>query len=118
MQQGLENAIFKGEETMTERAARKELMRRSTEISPTVHIGKEGLTESVLNEIVEQLKRARLIKVKVLSNSDEEIDGLSTQLTERSNKIVVVDVRGSVMVLTDNRTWKSLCDKKTASDRA
>ena len=55
---------------MTEKDARKELMRRANDLSPTVHIGKDGLDEGLYAEIVAQLKKNRLIKIKVLSNSD------------------------------------------------
>ena len=37
---------------MTEKDARKELMRRANDISPTVHVGKDGLDQGVFDEIV------------------------------------------------------------------
>jgi len=96
---------------MTEREAKKELMRRANELSPTVHVGKDGLDEGVLEEIRMQLKNARLIKIKVLSNSDGDAKELAEKIAESTNS-VAVDVRGSVIVLTDNRTWTSLSQKK------
>jgi Predicted RNA-binding protein containing KH domain, possibly ribosomal protein len=96
---------------MTEREAKKELMRRANELSPTVHVGKDGLDEGVLDEIKMQLKNARLIKIKVLSNSDGDAKELAEKIAESTNS-VSVDVRGSVIVLTDNRTWTSLSQKK------
>jgi Predicted RNA-binding protein containing KH domain, possibly ribosomal protein len=96
---------------MTEREAKKELMRRANELSPTVHVGKDGLDDGVLDEIKMQLKNARLIKIKVLSNSDGDAKELATKIAESTNS-VAVDVRGSVIVLTDNRTWTSLSQKK------
>ena len=57
---------------MTEREAKKELMRRALEISPTVHVGKDGLKDSLYEEIKAQLKKNRLIKIKVLANADSE----------------------------------------------
>ncbi len=38
---------------MTEREAKKELMRRALELKPTVHVGKDGLKDSVYDEISE-----------------------------------------------------------------
>jgi Predicted RNA-binding protein containing KH domain, possibly ribosomal protein len=96
---------------MTEREAKKELMRRAKELSPTVHVGKDGLDDGVLDEIRMQLKNARLIKIKVLSNSDGDAKELAVKIAESTNS-VAVDVRGSVIVLTDNRTWTSLSQKK------
>ena len=94
---------------MTEKEAKKELMRRALEIGPTVHVGKDGLKDSLYEEIVAQLKKNRLIKVKVLT--DDGTADVAEAIAEATNSIVV-DVRGSVVILTDKRTWTSLCQKK------
>jgi len=96
---------------MTEKEAKKELMRRATDLSPTVHVGKEGIDEGVLKEITAQLKKARLIKVKVLNTTDKEPSDVAEELASSTNS-VIVDVRGGVIVLTDKRTWSSLSQKK------
>lgn len=96
---------------MTERDARKELMRRAKDIDATVRVGKDGIGEGLYEEIKGQLKNRRLIKVKILKNSDCESDETAQQIASATDA-VVVDVRGGVMVLTDKRTWTSLCQKK------
>jgi RNA-binding protein len=96
---------------MTEKEAKKELMRRANDLSPTVHVGKEGIDEGVLNEITAQLKKARLIKVKILNTVDIEPKDVAEELASSTNS-VIVDVRGGVVVLTDKRTWTSLSQKK------
>ena len=94
---------------MTEKEARKELMRRALEIGPTVHVGKDGLKDSLYEEIKAQLKKNRLIKVKVLT--DEGTSDIAEAIAEATSA-VAVDVRGSVVLLTDKRTWTSLSQKK------
>lgn len=96
---------------MTEKEAKKELMRRAVEISPTVHVGKDGLKESIFDEIKEQVKKSRLIKIKILSNADSETNDIANTIAETTNS-VIVDVRGSIVTLTDKRTWTSLSQKK------
>ncbi|MBQ7621810.1 MAG: YhbY family RNA-binding protein [Candidatus Methanomethylophilaceae archaeon] len=96
---------------MTEKDARKELMRRANEINPTVHVGKDGLDQGLFEEITAQLKKNRLIKVKVLSNSDEGAKDAAAAIEENTGA-VIVDVRGGVIVVTDKRTWTSLSQKK------
>ncbi|MGI5964484.1 MAG: YhbY family RNA-binding protein [Candidatus Methanomethylophilaceae archaeon] len=96
---------------MTEKEARKELMRRANNLSPTVHVGKDGTDEGVYGEITAQLKKNRLIKVKILPGAGRSADEISEELSEKTDS-VVVDVRGGVVVLTDRRTWNSLCQKK------
>lgn len=94
---------------MTEKEAKKELMRRALEIGPTVHVGKDGLKDSLYEEIIAQLKKNRLIKVKILT--DDSASEIAETIAEATNS-VIVDVRGSVMILTDKRTWTSLSQKK------
>lgn len=93
---------------MTEKEAKKELMRRALDINPTVHVGKDGLKDSLFEEVTAQLKKNRLIKVKVLSDSATEVAGSISEATGA----IVVDTRGSVIILTDKRTWTSLSQKK------
>ena len=96
---------------MTEKDARKELMRRANELNPTVHIGKDGLDQGLYDEITNQLKKNRLIKVKVLSNADDGAKEAAAAIEEAAGA-VAVDVRVGVIVLTDKRTWTSLSQKK------
>ncbi|MBP5203346.1 MAG: YhbY family RNA-binding protein [Candidatus Methanomethylophilaceae archaeon] len=96
---------------MTEKDARKELMRRAVDLNPTVHVGKDGLDQGVFEEISTQLKKNRVIKVKVLSNSEDGAKTVAEAISEATGS-VVVDVRGGVLVLTDKRTWTSLSQKK------
>ena len=96
---------------MTEQDARKELMRRAVDLNPTVHVGKDGLDQGVFEEISTQLKKNRVIKVKVLSNSEDGAKTVAEAIAEATGS-VVVDVRGGVLVLTDKRTWTSLSQKK------
>ncbi len=96
---------------MTEKDARKELMRRANEINPTVHVGKDGLDQGLFDEITVQLKKNRLIKVKVLSNSEDGAKDAAAAIEENTGAIIV-DVRGGVIVVTDKRTWTSLSQKK------
>lgn len=96
---------------MSEKDAKKELMRRANDLSPTVRVGKDGLDQGLFDEIAAQLKKNRLIKAKVLSNSDGDAKDAAAAI-EDATGCVVVDVRGGVIVLTDKRTWTSLCQKK------
>ena len=96
---------------MTEKEAKKELMRRALDIKPTAHVGKDGLKDSVYDEIADQLKKNRLIKIKVLDNADSDTREVADAIAARVGG-VVVDVRGGVVVMTDKRTWTSLSQKK------
>jgi RNA-binding protein len=96
---------------MTEKEAKKEIMRRAVELKPTVHIGKEGIDQGVKDEIIAQLKSRRIIKVRILDNAEKEADETAQTIADSTDS-VVVDVRGNVIIFTDKRTWSSLCQKK------
>ena len=71
------------------------------DLKPTVWIGKQGCTETMIDEIVEQLKKRKMIKVKWLQNSeiDPEIIAAKAQAT-------LVDVRGRTMILEEKKIRK------------
>ncbi|NLI74330.1 MAG: YhbY family RNA-binding protein [Euryarchaeota archaeon] len=84
------------------KARKKELLGKGSKLEPTVHIGKEGVSEGVVEELRAQVKRTRLVKVRVLPNADLPIKEVATELAERSGS-VVVDVRGFTVLLCDAR---------------
>ncbi len=69
-------------------------------IEPATHIGKNGVTDSLVEEINRQLKDNKLIKVKVLksamdSMSREEIARLLAEKTGAE----LIEVKGNTVVL-------------------
>lgn len=96
---------------MTERQAVKEIMHRAADIKPTVHIGKDGLTEGIAAELKEQIKRSKIVKVRVLDNSGGDVAETARSLAEASGS-VLVDVRGSVAVFCARREYNNLSQKK------
>lgn len=110
--QCLAYAVRKGAEKMTASQAKKEIMRRALSIEPTVHVGKDGIDQNLLDEVVLQLKKRRIIKIRVLNNAESETKDVATQIADATGS-VAVDVRGGVIILTDKRTWDSQCQKKS-----
>ncbi len=64
------------------------------DLKPTVWIGKQGCTETIIDEIITQLKKRRMIKVKWLQNADVDPAAVAVQARAR-----LVEVRGRTMVL-------------------
>lgn len=71
-------------------------------LKPTVHIGKEGLTENIITEIQDQIKKSRIIKIRILrsakgsSSMDKKM--FAEQIAEKSDT-KILDVRGNVVVV-------------------
>jgi len=73
--------------------------RQMQDLRPTVWIGKQGCTETMIREIVSQLKRRRIIKVKWLQNTDVDPEDIAARA-----RAVLVEVRGRTMVLAGMNT--------------
>ena len=72
--------------------------RSMQDLKPTVWIGKQGCTGTMIDEIVEQLKKRPVIKVKWLQNT--QIDPKSVALQAGAT---LVEVRGRTMVLQEKK---------------
>ena len=64
-------------------------------------IGKKGLTENQIREIEKQLKKKRLIKVKILKSAliSQKREEIAETLAEKTRS-KVVDVRGLIVTLS------------------
>jgi RNA-binding protein len=67
-------------------------------LKPTVWIGKQGCTATMIDEIVEQLKKRKTIKVKWLQNIEVDPEEVASQARAR-----LVEVRGRTMVLEEKK---------------
>lgn len=76
-------------------------MRRDYRIEATVRVGKNGVTSSVINEIKNQLKKRKIIKIKFLKSTKDigTIDEFVKVLEEKTGASVV-DVRGGTVILS------------------
>ena len=75
-----------------------ELRGKAQALPATVHIGKEGLSDTVIEEISRQFKKTKLVKVKLLPSLDMDRKEAGSQLARASNS-VLVEVRGRTIVL-------------------
>ncbi len=73
---------------------------RARALEAVIRIGKNGLTESAIDELIFQLKKDRLIKVKLLKPFLEGKDrkSLGKEMVEKTGAVLVQQV-GFVVVL-------------------
>jgi RNA-binding protein len=67
---------------------------------PTVWIGKEGLTKQSLDEIEKQLKKNKMIKIKILKGAlqQETKKTIATKAADQTGALLV-DLRGHIFIL-------------------
>jgi len=83
----------------------RELIRLGAELKPTMHVGKEGITEGLIGEIRKQIEDRELIKVRLLPSLDTDRGATAQELAERSGT-KLVEVRGNTVLLCDKRLFQ------------
>ena len=81
--------------TSSQRAALRSL---AMKMQPTTHIGKNGIGETLIKQIDEQLESRELIKVAVLQNAEFSAKEIAEELAQSANA-EVVQVLGSKITL-------------------
>ena len=79
---------------------KKIMTEKSKHLTPILRIGKSGVTDSVIAEIKEQLKKRKLIKLKLLKSVIEGKDKkeLAQEIADKTNSELIHQV-GFVIVL-------------------
>ncbi len=77
----------------------KEIKRIGADLKPTIHVGKDGITDSLIEEVKLQVKTRKVVKIRLLPASGGERDETAKEISERSGT-VLVDARGSIVLLT------------------
>jgi RNA-binding protein len=82
----------------------RELKGEGMDLKPTVHVGKGGLTDSLVEEVKNQVKKNKLVKVRVLASSSQEKKELAEELATRTG-VMLIEVRGSTILLCDEKVY-------------
>ncbi len=75
-----------------------ELRAKGQSLTASVYVGKEGITEKVLDEIARQLDKHKLVKVKLLPSVEQDRKEAAQELATRSAS-VLVETRGRTVLL-------------------
>jgi putative YhbY family RNA-binding protein len=79
---------------------------------PTVWIGKEGLTIQSLNEIEKQLKKKKMVKIRILKSAlQKESKNIIAARSAEQTQALLVDLRGNIFILY-RRKEKQSTNKK------
>jgi RNA-binding protein len=82
------------------------LRSEANQLQPLFQIGKNGLTQAVIEQIEEALEAKELIKVNILQNCAEDKNEIAQTLSEQEG-MHVVQVIGNIIVL-----YKESIEKK------
>ncbi len=76
----------------------KNIKGRAQTLEPSIHIGKEGITENIVAEVSKQLKKHKIVKVRLLQNMEMDRREAGVRLAEAADA-VMIEVRGRTVVL-------------------
>lgn len=68
-------------------------------LKPTVHVGKDGVTDAAIDNLLETLSGNELVKVRVLEAAPESSKATAHALAARVDDAVVVQVMGRNVTL-------------------
>jgi len=76
----------------------RELKGKAQSIAPTVHVGKDGITVQMAEELKRQLEKSKLVKIRLLQSFEEPRELAGERLAEASGS-TLIEVRGRTVVL-------------------
>jgi len=76
------------------------LKAEANQLSPILNIGKNGVTETLIEELNKQIKANRLVKIRVLKSAEEgkDLKAIAEEIAT-ATKSTLIEVRGRTVVL-------------------
>jgi RNA-binding protein len=77
-----------------------QLKSEANQINPILNIGKNGVTETLIEELNKQMKVNRLVKVRILKSAEEGKDvKVIAEEIAKATRSTLIEVRGRTVVL-------------------
>jgi RNA-binding protein len=83
-----------------DKAQQSLLKKESANLEPLLSVGKNGINDSLIDELKKQLKTKKLVKVRIHKNSEKTDDMKETalELCEKCNAFLI-DIRGRTVTI-------------------
>jgi RNA-binding protein len=77
-----------------------QLKSEANQISPILNIGKNGVTDTLIEELSKQIKANRLVKIRVLKSAEEgkDVKAIAEEIAD-ATRSTLIEVRGRTVVL-------------------
>jgi RNA-binding protein len=77
-----------------------QLKSEANQINPILNVGKNGVTDTLIEELNKQIKANRLVKVRVLKSAEEgkDVKTIADEIAE-ATRSTLIEVRGRTVVL-------------------
>jgi RNA-binding protein len=77
-----------------------QLKSEANQIDPVLKIGKNGVTDTLIEELNKQMKAKKLVKVRILKSAEERKDLKAiAEVIACATRSTLIEVRGRIVVL-------------------
>lgn len=87
------------------------LRKRAHELDPIVRIGKDGLSDNLIEGFIQGIESRELIKVKILQNSQVEKKEVAFEIAERTNSELVGIIGRTLIFYKENKEEPVISDE-------
>ena len=77
-------------------------------IKPSFQVGKQGLTDSLIEELDAQLEYSELIKISVLDNSPADVGDIADEILEKTQSQFVQMIGGKLIIYRESKKHKKI----------
>ena len=87
---------------------KRRIKRELSKEKPTIWVGKEGATPQMINEVVRQLEKREMIKIRMLKTAlqEEEAKIIASKIAQQTDS-TLIEVRGNTLILYKSRRRKA-----------
>lgn len=87
---------------------RAQLKSLAHNLDPVVQIGKNGLTDSVIESLLGVLETRELVKISVLDNSPEEVNDIIERVLEETGAEFVQSMGSKLVIYKESKDHKKI----------
>jgi len=88
---------------------KRRIKRELSAEKPTIWVGKEGVNPRMINEVLKQLEKREMVKIRILKSAleGEEARGIAARIAQQTDS-TLIDVRGHTLILYKPRRRKGI----------
>lgn len=86
----------------------KQLKKESHHLNPIFQVGKNGVTDNFIEQIIDVLEKRELIKVSVLQNCLEDKDVIAEEISKKTDSNIVSIIGNTIIIYRESKNNKQI----------
>jgi RNA-binding protein len=84
------------------------LRSKANQLKPIFQVGKIGVNENMITQIVESLEKRELIKISILQNCEDDKNVVAEQLAEGTGAEIVQIIGNNIVLYSESQEHKQI----------